>query len=52
MVYFAAFISGLFGPFGAGLLIGLCTGAVGVLFVLSQGAKDEDDGKVCKTCGR
>lgn len=52
MIYVAAFISGLFGPFGAGLVMGLCIGAVAVLFALSQGVKDEDDGKTCPRCGR
>jgi hypothetical protein len=39
-------------PFSAGLVIGLTVGAVGTLFLLSEGARQEEKAGKCSTCGK
>lgn len=38
--------------FFAGIVVGLSVGAVGTLFLLSEGARQEEKAGKCATCGR
>jgi hypothetical protein len=40
------------GAFVAGLIVGLSVGAVGTLFLLSEGARKEEKAGKCPTCGK